>query len=183
MKRFLGLCSAIARWRNYRWWTLSVFLLLVFLMGLVLRVPSRLATRPAKSSAVPTLAKQQEVQNRISATSTANATTLAAALYQVASPLQVGSPSPFAPLYDVPSAAEEFRRLAPISGISVATLAALREGDRVRLPLFDGEIAEGVVNLVKHEEPNRTLIGGALVGSTVGSFNLGANPAATGGLV
>ena len=66
-------------------------------------------------------------------------------------------------------------RTAPIDRATFADLARHAAGEAIVIPLFGGEKAEGVVNLVRTESNGWVRMGGALTGGREGSFYLAAN--------
>ena len=74
-------------------------------------------------------------------------------------------------------------RMAEIDPRTFASLSSLKAGDSVRIPLMDGETAEGVVNLVQPGRGGWVRIGGALTGEKAGSFAIGSNGSQVGGII
>ena len=73
-------------------------------------------------------------------------------------------------------------RVATIDRASFQPLAALKAGDRVRLPLMEGEVVEGVIILAVDDRGVRR-IGGSLDAPRVGNFTLSASGTEVSGLI
>jgi len=104
------------------------------------------------------------------------------------------------PLYPAPTAVEGQRlpkesalrlianapsigRVAPIDRTAFTKLTALHENDTVELPLLDGTVARGTVNIVRHDEGGWWRVGGALESPRSGSFAIGTDGQTAGGLI
>lgn len=73
-------------------------------------------------------------------------------------------------------------RNAPVDAAGFVSLEGLRAGDRVRLPLLEGEVVEGVVNLTLLDLGVRR-VAGRLDASRPGTFSLSARDGAAGGRI
>ncbi len=75
-------------------------------------------------------------------------------ILQIGEPLSPQTPSPLPMRYEVPSKAEEYLRIAPISNIiDESILSTLEIDDVIRFELFDGkEIQATIVNKVMRKE-------------------------------
>jgi hypothetical protein len=94
-----------------------------------------------------------------------------------------GQPATIAPRFSTPSAAEATIRSARLAELIDGSLASLRQGDTVQLPLPDNRVVEGQVALVQHEANGHILVGGQLTGGIKGSFSLGEDESRLGGMV
>lgn len=83
--------------------------------------------------------------------------------------------------YGTPAKAEEFSRAVEINTPPVAAMAALKPGDRVSLPYFDGRVLSGVVRAVDRAADGQLLMVGVL--ETGGTFTLGSGPRGFGGRI
>ncbi|MEZ0216588.1 MAG: zinc-dependent metalloprotease family protein, partial [Rariglobus sp.] len=105
----------------------------------------------------------------------------ASALFSAGRTLSGAERPRFPSRYATPAKAEEFSRAIPIATPAVATMAALRSGDRVRLPYFDGRVLDGVVRAVDRAADGQLLMVGVL--ETGGTFTLGSGPRGFGGRI
>lgn len=81
-----------------------------------------------------------------------------------------------------PDGPSQAGRVMPVDAAALSrTLARLKQGDTVALPLPDGSAPTGTVNLTQREAGDWVRVGGALTGG--GSFSLAANGREGGGLV
>ena len=73
------------------------------------------------------------------------------------------------------SAIKPAGRVAVVSREAFPSLGRLSAGDAVSLPLMDGRVVAGRVNLVKKDLGGWVRVGGQLTGPDAGSFTLGTN--------
>lgn len=83
--------------------------------------------------------------------------------------------------YGTPAKAEEFSRAVEINTPTVAAIAALRPGDRVSLPYFDGRVLAGVVAHTWRDSDGQIRLVGVL--DIGGRFNLSTGPKGLGGRI
>ncbi len=72
-------------------------------------------------------------------------------------------------------------RVVPVALRSLDVLKSLAVGDAIELPLPDGSVRRGTVNVVTHEENSWVRVGGSIEGG--GGFALGANGKSAGGII
>ncbi len=156
-----------------RWVALSAALLLAWWLqaGNQASAP---ATGPEKGAAAATAASP----NPANVTSPLQSATL----WRVAA-LADPARLPLAPKFAVPATAEHVERAARVELGGLARPDALHAGDGVRLGLLDGRVAEGRVNVVRHETDGRVLIGGALADGGSFTFGIGAGARTTAGTI
>lgn len=84
-----------------------------------------------------------------------------------------GAVSLLVPRYEVPSHAEQYRRIATWEHVDAAPLVAAEKGAILELPLFDGRIVRARVNAVQVAADGQRILAGELLDGVAGTFAFG----------
>ncbi len=113
----------------------------------------------------------------------ATVTARAVPAYRFETPFVAGAPAALPPRFATPSMAERTRRSARLTELINGSLASLRQGDVVALPLPDNRIAYGHVRTVQREGEGHVMVGGELAAGHKGTFSLGEDESRLGGII
>jgi|GEM_PF-952809 len=156
-------------------------LLALFAVGLGVWLPSG-----HEAAVTPQVAVQAPASSPTAATtpptSAAANPTVVARLYPAPTVVE-GQPLPKASAVHLVSNAPAVGRSAQLDRAAFAKLTALHENDTVELPLLDGTVARGTVNIARHDEGGWWRVGGVLEAPRSGSFALGTDGRTAGGLI
>lgn len=141
------------------------------------RVPSATAPSRSRAAAAADAQARDEMSGSAAEAPTADASAHPAsttALWKAPGPVTGVKVDPDAPLDPAVSASERARRgrSAVLDSLSVAAVEELQPGQQVSLPLLNGEVVTGRVNLVQPDASGWVRVGGELRGDRKGSFAL-----------
>ena len=143
-------------------------------------------TVPVTSAATPAPTSHSEAVRAAETESVREPASASAAprlVYRFETPVATGKPAAIPARFSTPSAAETVIRSARLAELIDGSLAALRQGDTISLPLPGNRFAAGRINVVQREADGQVVVGGELTGDVKGSFTLGEDDSRLSGMI